>query len=451
MVGELLLVTALAALTRLWALFSPHAVVFDEVHTLRFVQAYLSGTPYFDVHPPLAVQLFALTAKLLGVNPAGVDAAAPVAMRLLPAVAGTLLVPLVWLLVRRAGGSRRAAFLAAALVTLDNAMAVQSRFMLPDILLVTFGIAAVVMWLGTRGMAPAPAPGDTSDASDTSDTSDTAALRVAPRWGSLLAAGVLAGMATAVKWTGLSALGLILAVELLDAWRARPRWRTAAARGAVVAAGAIGTYLLVFAVHLHRFPGSGGFVSRFLHLHRAMLAGDRELESAQHLYASPWYSWPLLARPIHYWLAPADAAGRAADIYLVGNPIVWWGSTVAVLLFVVARARRRMAPAPGTNLLAAGWVINFLPFAAIARLMYLYHYLHALVFAVALGALWLGAELGWRDDRSTWQRSRDRADLAFWGLLAAAVALFLFFAPVTYGWRLSPDALQLRLWLPGWG
>jgi dolichyl-phosphate-mannose--protein O-mannosyl transferase len=436
-VGELLLVTALAALTRLWALFSPHAVVFDEVHTLRFVQAYLTGTPYFDVHPPLAVQLFALTAKLLGVNLAGVDAGAPVAMRVLPAVVGTLLVPLVWLLVRRAGGSRRAAFLAAALIALDNAMVVQSRLMLPDILLVIFGIAAVVAWLGTRGV-----PGAQGDAGDVAPR---------PRWGSLLAAGVLAGMATAVKWTGLSALGLILAVELLDAWRARPRWRTAAARGAVVAAGAIGTYLLVFAVHLHRFPGSGGFVSRFLQLHRAMLAGDRELESAQHLYASPWYSWPLLARPIHYWLVPADAAGRAADIYLVGNPIVWWGSTVAVLLFVAARARRRMAPAPGTNLLAAGWVINFLPFAAIARLMYLYHYLHALIFAVALGALWLGAELGWRDDRSTWQRSRDRADIAFWSILAAAVALFLFFAPVTYGWRLSPGALQLRLWLPGWG
>ena len=37
------------------------------------------------------------------------------------------------------------------------------------------------------------------------------------------------------------------------------------------------------------------------------------------------------------------------------------------------------------------------------------------------------------------------------GFVTSAVVLFLFFTPVTYGWRLSPAALQLRLWLPGWG
>lgn len=455
-VGEVLLVTALAALARLWALFSPGAAVFDEVHTLRFVRAYLTGVPYFDVHPPLAVQLFAIAAKLLGLDAGAIAAPVPVALRLLPATVGTLLVPLVWLLVRRTGGSRRAAFLAAALVALDNAMVVQSRFMLPDVLLVTFGIAAVVTWLGAGG-------------------ADGAREARGERWGSLVPTGVLAGMAASVKWTGLSALGLILAFELWEGWRARSRWRRAAARTLTIAASAVGVYLLLFAVHLHRFPASGGFLARFLRLHEAMLAGNRQLEASRHFYASPWYSWPLLTRPIHYWMVPADAQGRAADVYLLGNPLVWWGSTIAVLLWLVARARRNAgtrtdagagagagadagadvgtdAGAGGSaEILAAGWAINLLPFAAIARLMYLYHYLHALTFAVALGALWLGAELHWHDDVPTWRLSRERSDAVFWGLLAAALALFLFFAPVTYGWRLTPGALQLRLWLPGWG
>ncbi|HEY0994951.1 MAG TPA: phospholipid carrier-dependent glycosyltransferase [Gemmatimonadaceae bacterium] len=431
---ELLLVTALAALTRLWALFSPHAVVFDEVHTLRFVRAYLTGTPYFDVHPPLAVQLFALVARLLGVDAAAIDAGAPVAMRILPALVGTLLVPLVWLLVRRAGGSRRAAFLGAALVALDNAMVVQSRFMLPDVLLVAFGIAAVVTWLGGRAAA-GDASGDAPPV----------------RWVRLVGAGVLAGMAMAVKWTGLSALGLIVAVELWEGVRGRRRLRAAIWRALATGAAAVTTYLLVFAVHLHRFAGSGGFFPRLLRLHEAMLAGDRELEGARHFYSSPWYSWPLLVRPIHYWMESPDAQGRAADIYLLGNPLIWWGSTVTVLLYLVSRTRRREPGAGGADLMAAGWAINVLPFAAIARLMYLYHYLHALTFAIALGALWLGARLAWRDDEPTWRLSRAPRDLAFWGILAAALVLFLFFAPVTYGWRLSPAALQLRLWLPGWG
>lgn len=429
MVGELLLVTALAALTRLWALFTPHAVVFDEVHTLHFVRAYLTGVPYFDVHPPFAVQLFALTAKLFGVDAQAIDAGAPVAMRLLPAVLGTLLVPLTWLLVRRTGGSRRAACLAAALVALDNALVVQSRFMLPDLLLITFGIAAVVTWLGAG--------------------TGCARAHLAP----LVATGVLAGMSLGVKWTGLSALGLILGFELWRGWRDRGDRATALGRALVIGGSAATIYLLVFAVHLQRFAGTGAFFSRVVRLHRAMLAGDRELEGLHHLYASPWYSWPILTRPIHYWLAPADAQGRAADIYLLGNPFVWWGSTVAVLLYLVSRARRGDvgAGAAGMDTLAAGWMINLIPFAAIARLMYLYHYLHALVFAVALGATVLGVRLGWRDDESTWRMSRDPRDAVFWGVLAAAVVLFLFFAPVTYGWRLSPGALQLRLWLPGWG
>jgi dolichyl-phosphate-mannose--protein O-mannosyl transferase len=36
------------------------------------------------------------------------------------------------------------------------------------------------------------------------------------------------------------------------------------------------------------------------------------------------------------------------------------------------------------------------------------------------------------------------------GLIAAVVAGFIFFSPITYGWTLSPLQLHNHIWLPNW-
>ncbi|CAG0899322.1 unnamed protein product [Cyprideis torosa] len=104
-----LLLLALSLVTRLYRLDYPRNIVFDELHFGKYAQLYNKGVFFFDFQPPLGKQLIALASHL-----AGFDAGASnftyskigqaysaeipvVAMRLIPAVCGSLLPPLMYL------------------------------------------------------------------------------------------------------------------------------------------------------------------------------------------------------------------------------------------------------------------------------------------------------------------------------------------------------------------
>jgi dolichyl-phosphate-mannose-protein mannosyltransferase len=120
-------------------------------------------------------------------------------------------------------------------------------------------------------------------------------------------------------------------------------------------------------------------------------------------------------------------------IYLLGNPVIWWGSTVAVLTLVQATiylGARGLNPSG--RWLILGWLMNVLPFMGIGRVMFIYHYLSALVFAILLLAQLVEHA----------PRSRGMA-LAI-GLMA--LGLYGYFLPLTYG--IPSD--RSMFWLPSW-
>ena len=63
---ELVVLTFLAAVTRLAAITHPRAIVFDEVYFRDAALRYLHGSYYFDLHPPLGKLLLAGWARLFG-------------------------------------------------------------------------------------------------------------------------------------------------------------------------------------------------------------------------------------------------------------------------------------------------------------------------------------------------------------------------------------------------
>ena len=112
---ELVVLTALALVTRLWSITYPPVVVWDEHHYTYFMGAYLNGTYIVDVHPPLGRLILAATAKLFGYNGMALweRNAAPL-VRIVPAIFGALIVPVVYALARALGGSRPVAAIVAA-------------------------------------------------------------------------------------------------------------------------------------------------------------------------------------------------------------------------------------------------------------------------------------------------------------------------------------------------
>ncbi|MFT4034554.1 MAG: phospholipid carrier-dependent glycosyltransferase [Patulibacter sp.] len=454
---ELVILTALAALTRFVALSSPHAIVFDEVYFREFALHYKEHTYYFDVHPPLGKLLLGLWGAIAGVHATALDKTDPaVALRMLPALAGTLLIPVFYVMLRELSRSRRIATFGAAMLLLDNALLVESRLILVDSMLVLFGISAVTLALVAR--------------------------RYTGRkyWVLLGLAAALGGATAATKVSGLTALGLVGLIWIVDVIRERRHWKPAVGQLVLLGLAPLLVYMAAFAVHFALLTKTGAnydaymgqpfqatlkgnpnysadahrsFLQKFADLNGVMQRSQLSLDGQTHPYASKWTSWPIMKRDVYLYVEGV-ANNKARYLYTLGNPFVWWGTLLgaAIVLGGWALRRQRFAPYKWSLIfLAIGWVANYLPFALIHRPMFLYHYLFGLVFSVAFVTVGLGALTGWStEDHRPFTFETRRSTLVYWGLLAGALLAFLYFAPLTYGIPLTPDGLQDRMWLKSW-
>ncbi|KAK3088845.1 hypothetical protein FSP39_024538 [Pinctada imbricata] len=130
----------------------PRAVVFDELHFAKFASLYMQRVFFFDVHPPLGKLLLALAGGFSGFKGdakferigAEYSESFPVyQLRFLPAVMGSMVVPLIYQIAVELNLSRWAALVAAVFIAVDNAVLVQSRFMLMEGMLMFFIIKYV--------------------------------------------------------------------------------------------------------------------------------------------------------------------------------------------------------------------------------------------------------------------------------------------------------------------
>lgn len=416
----------------------PNGAVFDEVHFGKFISAYFTHEYYFDIHPPLGKLILAGWGWLWGFQPgfsfANIGDTYPdnfyIALRLLPALAGALLPLVIYGIARQLGMRKATAFFAGFLVVFENALLVQSRLILLDSFLLLFGFGAMYFYLRAR---------------------QTINDKRSTLW--LIISGLLAGAAASIKWTGLTFLALILILEVIRFWQNRkihPLSLTTY-RAIILLVVPLLVYGSVFAIHFSLLKKSGpgdGFMSpefrqhtlsfpeKFIELNTQMYLANQRL-TATHPYSSAWYTWPFMLRPIFYWVQDASR------IYLLGNPVVWWLSSVAVLVLLASLVGRTISSRltvyrlPFTAYLLIGaWLLNLLPFIGIGRVMFLYHYFTALIWAILILA-WLVGTF-----------SNPRRII----LIIAPVSLiaFLFFAPLTYGLPLSQSAYILRVWIASW-
>ncbi|MCC6934768.1 MAG: phospholipid carrier-dependent glycosyltransferase [Candidatus Yanofskybacteria bacterium] len=436
-------VLALSILVHALFFGHPNEIVFDEVHFGKFLSAYFTHQYYFDIHPPLGKLILAGWGWLWGFQPGfsftNIGDAYPdhfaLMLRFLPTLAGTLLPLVLYGIARQLRFSRTAALLVGVLVALDNALLVQSRLILLDSFLLLFGFSAV--WCYLRAIDAPPA-------------------RIGA-W--LSAAGIFGGMAMSIKWTGATFLALIVIVELPRLWKMRRSgFRIPVTSALTLLMLPVIVYTAIFIAHfllLTRTGTGDAFMSaRFQHdLIGSTFAADTSLAplsplektielniemyrsnqrlTASHPYASMWYTWPFMDRSIYYWV---DGTSR---IYLLGNPFIWWASTIAVFAVIanVLFTHPRKTPRVLFVLLGA-WLMNLLPFIGIHRVMFLYHYFPGLLWAILM--------LGYLVDRS-----RHRVHIAG-ALVLVALIGFVYFAPLSYGLPLSDAAYNARTWFNSW-
>ncbi len=440
-------------LTRLSYLNYPAQVIFDEVHFGKFVNAYCcTQEHFFDIHPPhgkLLIAAAVATTSYTGFFPfenIGDDYSEEfpvVAFRLMPALAGALIPLIFFVLLRQLGATIWTAFLGGSLILLDNALIVQSRLISLDSILVlaTFGsLSAYLAGLKSLNMS----------------STKKKWFYISGLW--FVTTGVLGGLAVGTKLTGLAALGIILSIGTIffirSLWVLNSKVTPAAiALSSFVIIGcACLVYFSGWAIHslLLTKPGYGdAFYVReatIFKKHQVMLSANYGL-AATHPYASRWYTWPLMQRPVFYW---QDGDAR---LYFLGNPAIWWGATLFGIVGLIDLIRRYSR---GDNLShnrkefnfhsaallipILGYVISFWPLIRVPRPLFLYHYVTPLLFSLLFCLLWL-------DHTRFFRRNHLKAILS---LFLTVLVITIFFSPVTYGYAVPEWWQRAMIWLPTW-
>jgi dolichyl-phosphate-mannose-protein mannosyltransferase len=272
----------------------------------------------------------------------------------------------------------------------------------------------------------------------------------------LIAAGAVAGLAVGCKTTGLSAPAVMALCLLFCAGGARGAFSHRLKQGAVLAVAGSIVYLAGWWIHwaVLTEPGmadgfyttTGHFVEDFLTMHRAMIRENIRLAATHPDASAPW-TWPLMKVAPYFW------QGEGASIYLVGNPVVWWGSSLAlfaILAFVmgrgpIGRPRPVIANARAKPWIAlTAYVIAYAPLLPVGRVLFLYHYLTPLTFAVAFVLLWL--------DRVGWTRHGRIADQrrSYFAVLGLAAIGFVVVSPLTYGFSAGGYDEWLAAFVRSW-
>jgi dolichyl-phosphate-mannose-protein mannosyltransferase len=426
--GLIILVLSLATH---FAFFSyPAETVFDEVHFGKFISGYFTGEYFFDIHPPLGKLIIVGMAKISGFQPGfsfqNIGQEYPdnsyIWLRFLPKLAGSFLPILIFLIALELGINQKFAFFAGLLVVFENSLLVQSRLILLDAFLLVFGFWGILSYLKFRSSSSVYY---------------------------LLSAGFFAALAASVKWTGLGFLAIIGLFYLID-WFKSPGKLKLATNGLVfLIVIPFIIYFSIFAVHFSLLdkPGSGdpfhppdfrqmNIFEKFKELNTELYQSNARL-TTPHPYSSQWFQWPFMNKPIYYWNSTDALVGISEKIYLIGNPLIWWLSTIAVIYSIIFFKKYFMLNTKYLMLLI-GYLSNWLPFIFIGRVMFLYHYFTSLIFAILITAYVLN------------ELSQKNKKIAFNTILTGSIILFLFFSPLTYGFQIPNWYYKLMVWLPTW-
>ncbi len=439
---------------RFWGLERFNTLVFDEIYFAKFGHNYITHTRFFDAHPPLGKYLIGVGIWLQGFNAWG--------FRWMNALFGSciplILAGLAYQMTRRYSF----ALLAGILAVLDGLLLVESRYGLINIYSLAFGLLGQLLLLRSSQTAPGWR-----------------------HWAWLTLTGLSFGATAAVKWNG---LGFLLGPYLFWGITRLAQFRQKATVSAVASplaqfsrlsplklfvyiplVGAL-LYRLVWIPHLLQNPEFD-----FFQVHQQMYSYHQRIGNGPdvHPYCSSWFSWPLMLRPVSYFyqrassltepmpmMGPPLPSGQERlvySVYAMGNPVLWWCTTVAIalILWVVLRQckqwfwqRRTSEPSSLFGIgqtvplfLATSYIANLLPWLSISRCAFLYHYMPAYLFA-SLALAWLLDE--WLS--SPWKSFRT---MTLTVLFISALS-FVFWLPFYLGLPLNSQTWQWRILFQSW-
>ena len=410
-----------------------NGMYFDELYHGRTAYEHLHGlTPYENSHPPLGKVLIMLGVAVFGMNPFG--------WRIVGALLGVAMLPILYAFAKRLFKNSDYAFLSAALFACDFMHYTQTRIATIDVYAVFFILLMYDFMY--RYFC-------------TDFFRDGLKKTLKP----LGLAGLFFGMGAASKWTCIYAgggLAVILLLYLVARYKESRALLASPDAAQRELGGRFWRYTLqtllwccLFYILVPVTIYVLSYLPYCLSAARYDLKGIWELQefmfsyhsglTATHPYQSAWWQWPLDLRPTWYYVGYDASGARAGTISAFGNPAVWWVCSFGVVALIVQLLRNKIACEKGMTVLLVGAAANYLPWVLVPRCTFTYHYFPMTPFII-LCTVYLA-----RDLEARLQRPRIK-----WIWLGVCAALFALFYPVISGTMAPTGYIHALEWLPGW-
>jgi dolichyl-phosphate-mannose--protein O-mannosyl transferase len=319
-----------------------------------------------------------------------------VAMRWSSALFGSLVPPQTFLIARELGLSVPASLVPAVAQVFDSLVVIESRLILMDAQLLCF-MAACLLCALRLWAAP---------------------KQTARRAAYLVATALFGALSLSIKWTALATPGLVALVSLAG-FPFPSQGRLDIAEMAIASVIAVAVYMSFFYVHFALLPCSGqgdkfmsadfertligsktynatavkpSFLANFAYLNSRMLTTSASIKT-RHRWESKWYQWIVSQRGVLYHVV--YQTGDASKVYLTANLVVVYTVLIAVIAFLVVALgiyvpklrAHRLSPYDNMHgfvargsFIFAGYFFNLLPYIAVNRCTFLYHYVPALFY-----------------------------------------------------------------------
>ncbi len=424
-----ILIALVSFILRIWNLGTPKGLVFDEVYyvdgakdLLKYGVEVTGSSPEFIVHPSVGKWCIGLGIKLFGDNAFG--------WRISGAVVGALCIYIVARITNQLFHSKSLNALAAGLMALDGLQLVHSRTALLDLFLTFFALLGAFAWLKNR------------------------------YW----LAGLLFGLASATKWSGVYFLiAFALAALVID-------FRSSGIEIRLLTKRAFQFFILPVTTYVFSWVGwftsprgwdrqwADGKESRFSfipaplrslwHYHAEMLHFHATLTEHHAYQANPW-SWLVMGRPTSfYYETPKNCGAKdcAQEVLALGTPILWWFATLALATVVGfwISSHLKSKPDRAATFILLGIVGGYLPWFLFQKRTVFSFY--AIVFEpflilalVYCAKKYLGLQ--------PWNRNRKIVV----ALLVLLIAInFFYFLPLFTAKVITYKTWSQMMWWPSW-
>ena len=156
---------------------------------------------------------------------------------------------------------------------------------------------------------------------------------------------------------------------------------------------------------------------------------------ATHPFSSPWWSWPLIVRPVwfdvHYL-----PNGMVSTIVAMGNPALWWISLPSILLTAWKALKERDKV---SFYIVFIFLFQWIPYAFISRCLFIYHfYTNVPIFILSITEFL----------NESWSNREGKIFTLTY--LAVAASLFALFYPVISGMNIPYGYKEFLRWFDSW-